>query len=1225
MRNLFILLFCFSISASYGQNSQSFWRATNEALINATPGERSIVPDAYEAVELDVSGLKAALRDAPLEFSEEARLYPFLMEMPLPDGSTITFAITESPLMQAGLAAKYPNIKSYSGYSTSENSVKLRFTLSPYGFSGAMTRLTTGQVYYIDRYAEGQTEYYITYDVKDHETDIPVEHLTCGVEAGAPPVEDDIDVVGTNSANSAASARGAGDVVNLRTYRLAITTTGEWGNDFNTVDEVVARLLEGVSRLNQIFEVDLALRVVLVDDNDQLVFQDPSSDPFPDSQASGQMISLNTNVINSIIGFGAYDFGHVFDNSCDTGGLASLGAVCGQNKGSAITCHYTNNFEYAMVRITAHEIGHSFNAPHTWNLCQIGSTDNMNSATAYEPGSGNTIMSYHGVCNQSQDVPEGPHDYYHANSLERIYNFTDGNGGSCPETVETDNHFPDLDLNYTNGFFIPISTPFELVADATDMDDDMLTYCWEQYNLSGLNTPLGSPMGTEPSFRSYPPDPSPMRVFPRMQNIVLNSTTLGEVLPTYTRNLTFRCSVRDNNPTIGAAVWAEMSFEATETAGPFLVTYPNASIFWEVGDYTEVTWDVANTDNNLVNCQNVNILLSTDGGFNYPITLAENVPNDGSHFIVVPDAVSSTARVRIEAVNNIFFDISNANFEIEPASSPGFSFDAGPYSQQICIPQNAEITIPMLSLLNFDDPVTFNVTGLPTGAIANFTNNPATPSIGTAMTIDMSNVDPITGIFEVIIEGMVEGVDTIYRSVFLDAVSNDFSTLALSSPTYGQLSVGETPTFDWATTANAATYEFQLATNPSFIESSIVDEVVDLLGPPFSSNILLLKSTPYFWRVRPVNPCGPGPYTSTFAFHTEVSSCVEYVSQNVPINISSQGTPTIESIIEVDEGGTISDLNVTQVKGQHDLIKDIEVRLESPEETEVVLFSGICGGSNSAPFNLGIDDNAPLDIICPPNSGISFLPPVPNTLAAFNGENSEGDWILRVTVLSENGSGGSLQDWSLEICSNAAVAAPFLVNNEVLLVPPGAFQYVLIDQLFSDDTDNTPNQLVYTLVEKPSEGDLIYNGGPVAIGETFRQSTINAGNLTYQHTAGSELTDQFVFTVSDGNGGWIPPTVFQIQMDENAVVGTTNLSDVNSLLVFPNPTKDVLNVKLSKPVNAAVDVRLYNIQGQLVATQSTMTGMDLIRFETNQLSAGLYFVELSMGGQSLVEKVAVYK
>ncbi len=1226
MRNLFILFCCFSISSLFAQSSTSVWESTNEALINVAPSDRSIVPHHYQTFHLDVNTLKKTLKDAPLEFSEEARTSPLLLDLPLPDGTMVTFSITESPVMKPELSAKYPDIKAYSGHTKAEGGIKLRFTLTQLGFSGAMTKLVDRETFYIDRYASGVTDYYISYNVSDHQPSVPQEHLTCGLDDSNSPIPD-LDPVGlTSTSNStSASSRGDGELVKLRVYTVAITTTGEWAGGQGSVANVLAKITEGVARLNQIFEVDLALRIIMAENSDMLIFMDPVTDPYPDSQNAGQMIGLNTGVINGIIGQGNYDIGHLFDNSCSTGGLASLGSVCSGNKGSAITCHYTNDFEFAITQITAHEMGHQFDAPHTWNRCQLDNLDNINSGTAYEPGSGNTIMSYYGVCNPSQNVENGPHDYYHANSLERIYNYTNLQGANCPETTETDNHCPSLALNYTNGFYIPISTPFDLIADASDEDDDVLTYCWEQYNLSALNTFLGSPEMNEPSFRSFPPTTDPLRTFPRLINVVTNTTTLGEVLPTYSRDFTFRCSVRDNNPTIGTAVWAEMSFQSTDEAGPFRVNVPNFSnVTWTVGEDVEVAWDVANTDGALVNCQNVNILLSIDGGYTYPFTLAEGVPNNGSRMVVVPQAVTSIARVRVEAADNIFFDISNANFEIEEASTAGFNFDAGPYEQQVCSPENPVIDLSLLSILDFNDPVTFNVTGLPVGAVADFTSNPAFPVDGTELTIDMTNADPSSNYFEVTIEGMVEGVDTHTRVFYLDVVSNDHTALALSGPSYGQIGVIETPTFEWSNSNNAITYEFQLATNPSFAPATIVDEQFDLVSSPFTSDVVLDRSTPYYWRVRPINGCGPGAYTITSAFHTEVLACSSY-DFNITTIISSQGTPSIEAPIEVNQAGSVSDVNVTQIKGQHNLVKHIAVSLISPDNIEVELFSEICLGSNSSSFNLGIDDNSPLPISCPPISGAPMMPQTPGALATFNGENAEGLWTLKLDVVDGDGNGGALESWSLQLCSTASADAPFLVNNETLLVPPGAFNYVLIDQLFSDDTDNTPNELTYTLLEAPEQGNLIYNGNQLEVGGTFRQATINAGNLSYEHDAGADLTDQFVFTVSDGNGGWIPPTIFQIQVDENAVVGTADLANNNDLVVFPNPTKDVLNVKLTTPVNAAIEVRLYNVQGKLMASQSGKSGMDLIQFDTDRLSAGLYFVELNMGGQSLVEKVAVYK
>ncbi|MFT4663588.1 MAG: subtilisin-like proprotein convertase family protein [Polaribacter sp.] len=1217
MRNLFILFCCFSISSLFAQSSTSFWQTTNEALIGAAPDSRVIVPEKYEALQLDLEAVKVYLKNAPKEFSEEAKQADFLMDFPLPDGQLVSFVVYSSPVMMDGLAAKYPQIKSYGGYSTNRD-MKLRFSVSPSGLNAAITSILDRETFYVDPYSNDQNEFYISYNVRDHQSEASLNPTkTCGFDQ----LPDSLRTPSTTT--ESANSRGAGAAVDLRIFRLALGCTGNWGNaNGGNITSVMAEFNNATNRLNQIFELDVSFRLMLVDDTDELVYFDAATDPYPVTNSGGAMIGINTTVFNSTIGQGSYDIGHLFNTSCDVGGVASLGAVCGSNKASAVTCYA--NISGSNIETTAHEMGHSFSANHTWNRCSLTNTDNLSAGTAYEPGSGYTIMSYYGVCNPSQNVASaGPTDYFHINSIENIYDFT--NGLACADNTPSENHYPEIVLDYTNGFYIPIGTPFELDADGTDEDGDILTYCWEQYNLSPLHTFLGSPEGNEPSFRSFPPTPNSLRVFPRMQNIVTNINIPGEVLPAYTRNLTFRCSVRDNNPIIGGTTWAEMSFEATDEAGPFRVNVPNFNnVTWTVGEDVDIEWDVANTNGAVVNCQNVNILLSVDGGYTYPFTLAEGVPNNGSHVVVVPQAVSSIARVRVEAADNIFFDISNGNFVIEEATVAGFNFDAGPYEQQVCSPENPVIDFSLLSILSFNDPVTFNVTGLPTGAVANFTNNPASPVDGTELTIDMTNADASSNYFEVTIEGMVEGVDTHTRLVYLDVVSNDHTALALSGPSYGQISVVETPTFEWSNSANAITYEFQLATNPSFDPATIIDEQLGLVGPPFNSDVVLDRSTPYYWRVRPINTCGPGAYTTTFAFHTEVLACSSY-SYNITTIISSQGTPSIEAPIEVNQAGNVSDVNVTKIKGQHDLIKHIAVSLISPSNTEVELFSEVCPGSNSSTFNLGIDDNSPLSISCPPISGAPMMPETPGALATFNGESAQGLWTLRLDVVDGDGNGGALDSWALQLCSTASANAPFLVNNETLLVPPGAFNYVLIDQLFSDDTDNSPSELTYTLLERPEEGNLLYNGNIVEIGATFKQITINAGNLTYEHTPGAGLTDQFIFTVSDGNGGWIPPTVFQIEMDEDAVVGTADLASNNDLLVFPNPTKDLLNVKLTTPVNAAVEVRLYNVQGKLMAIQSGKSGMDLIQFDTDKLSAGLYFVELNIGGQSLVEKVAVYK
>lgn len=146
--------------------------------------------------------------------------------------------------------------------------------------------------------------------------------------------------------------------------------------------------------------------------------------------------------------------------------------------------------------------------------------------------------------------------------------------------------------------------------------------------------------------------------------MINNTQTIGELLPSYTRDLTFRMTVRDNQFNGGGVDYDEIAFDVTDAAGPFLVTAPNTLVVWDGNALETVTWDVANTDAAPVNAATVNILLSTDGGVTYPTALASGTPNDGTELITVPNIGTTMARVKVEAVGNIFFDISNANFTI---------------------------------------------------------------------------------------------------------------------------------------------------------------------------------------------------------------------------------------------------------------------------------------------------------------------------------------------------------------------------------------------------------------------------------------------------------------------------------------------------------------------------------------------------------------------------------
>ena len=1215
--SLFICLLVASFSTA---QDNFFWSDVNENAITLPQNsERTNIPQAYHLVKLELSTLKAYLANAPMQHTNASRNNPLYIELPMPDGSLEQFAIYEAPVMAPGLSAKFPQIKSFAGEGVRNKSIAVRFSYSERGFD-AVINTPEGKVF-ISPYAKNQQDYFISYRNQDLPNVNP--NWVCGVDNATQFTNEDsplnsLDFDEELLQNASANARSTtSEPVVLREYRFALACTAEWaGLHGGTVSGALSAMNTTVNILNSVFEPELAIRLVLVENNDYLAFTDPTADPYVNVTNGGGLLAQNQFALDNFIGNGNYDIGHVLTIGCtDVGGIASLGSVCnGNNKGQAVTCQYSSNLENIILNVASHEIGHSFTATHTFDNCP-GNNQNRTGSTAYEPGSGSTILSYSGACG-NQNIPTTA-IYYHVNSLESMYTFSTVAGAStCPQLIETENNTPDLEIPLENGFYIPISTPFELTAEATDPDGDELTYCWEQYN-TGPIAEMGNPIANSPSFRSYPPVSSPTRVFPRQYILIVNSSENVEVLPTYSRNLKFRCTVRDNNAEAGGVAWEEVSFEATQEAGPFRVSYPNNSIQWEVGAYTPVTWDVANTDNALVNCQTVNIKLSIDGGYNFPITLAENVPNTGSFNIIVPDEVTSSARIRVEAADNIFFDISNSNFEIIPPSQPGYALNATPYNQQVCIPEPVVIDLEMMSLLGYDSLVNFTVNGLPNGANPVFSSNPALPSESAVLTIETENIVD-EGLYELEITAIAPNADTIQRTVFFDLVNSDFSTFQPLEPENGSSGVSELPTFSWEGTQNANGYSIEIATSPAF-GNTIVDAASELTSTSYTPSIVLEKNTLYFWRIFAYNECGAKVYDEIQAFHTETFVCANYESVTVPMNISNVGTPTIESTIAIPSDGIINDLNVTKIKGNHDKVNHLDVSLISPSNTEVLLFADVCVTTST--FNLGLDDQAPTAITCPP---IGVFQPQ-GSLADFNGESSQGTWTLKIAVNNPAGAGGVLQDWSLQMCSNVSQNAPYLVTNDTLFVIPGDFRLITNEFLLSDDDDSDPSDLTYTLVTIPENGAIYFLGNELGVGGTFRQSSIDAGNVRYVHDGGPSEFDAFTFAVTDGDGGWFGTPKFNIAMDADVISSNEEILVENEVFLFPNPTNDILNVRFKNPVDEKLNLIISNVQGKVINNLIYENFNQQLQVNTSNLTSGIYFVQIQTGEHVFTKKIVVQK
>ena len=470
----------------------------------------------------------------------------------------------------------------------------------------------------------------------------------------------------------------------LRTYRLALAADGEYTTAVCAPNPAAVAcamnaMAVSMNRVNGIYEREVAVRMVLIANDDQIVYTDGATDPYTDSNPAPTfpMLSQNQSNLDSVIGSANYDIGHVF--STGGGGVADLQVPCMTgSKAHGVTGNSHPVGDGFDVDYVAHEMGHQFGGRHSFNGTTGSCSGNRSSVSAYEPGSGSTVMAYAGICG-AEDLQPHSDDTFHSRNFDEIVAFSTGAGNSCAVVTPTGNLAPTVNAGVAHT--IPKQTPFTLTGSATDPDGDPLTYMWEEFDLgSSTNATTiltGDQSAVRPIFRSFVPLTVPSRTFPRLSDILNNVATIGESMSTRNRTMTFRLTARDNRTGGSGVNYASTTVTINAAAGPFVVTQPDSALSWAGNTSQTVTWNVAGTNAAPVSCANVAIDLSTDGGNTFPTSLMASTPNDGSEAVTIPNTPTTQARVRVSCVGNIFFDISNANFTILPeGSNPAPTLDS---------------------------------------------------------------------------------------------------------------------------------------------------------------------------------------------------------------------------------------------------------------------------------------------------------------------------------------------------------------------------------------------------------------------------------------------------------------------------------------------------------------------------------------------------------------------
>lgn len=665
------------------------------------------------------------------------------------------------------------------------------------------------------------------------------------------------------------NARGRG--FNLRVFDITIGTTGEYAQYHGgTVTDVMAAFNETLLHVNAVFETELAIRLRLVTNTTRMIFLDPETDPYTEGDKE-TMFQENQTVAAQYVGLSKFDIGHLFNTTF--GGLASISSICNYSRKAKGVSGMEIPEGYYFDLIVLHELGHQFGAKHTQN-----SDCNITEKSAFEPGSGSTIMSYAGLC--EPNVQTLPDDYFHNQSLKTISRIVrSGVTAFCVENIELDNNEPSVNAgpNYT----IPILTPFELKGTGYDADGDPLLYNWEQFDRELVEHPPRPEYTEGPVFRSYPPTSSPNRMIPAKNFLINNVDPIWEVLPSVSRLAHFQLSVRDNHEGVGISDYDEMIVIFSDEAGPFEVTQPTQEEeFWFIGETVEIVWDVANTDQDPIDCQKVNILLSQDGGETFPVVLAEEVPNNGQFSLLVPNLPGAQNRIKIEAVDNIFFDISNHDFMIMDLPPPSVSVNISPAEQTACTHFGVlTFDLSAEAAWGFSDDLAVEVLEKPIGTNVEL-SSPILAADGsiTLALLEAGNVPVGTSELKLRLTG---GGTEILLNVPLQLEGPPTVLPSWYTPTSGMEIFSPNVLLNWNVVNEATAFKVELATSPAFGASTVLSAEVEDEFYLFQG---LIKGLVYYWRVTVMNECGAGASTPITAFR---SSNLPTIDKDITLTAST--------------------------------------------------------------------------------------------------------------------------------------------------------------------------------------------------------------------------------------------------------------------------------------------------------------------------------------------------
>ena len=681
----------------------------------------ALMPERYDLYRLDDAELKRALEavatkpvDASSsEFAAADSIAksisatdpdPRIIALPFPGGEMVRLRLEKTDVLAPELGALHPEISTYSARGVEDPSIFGNLDLTPKGFHGLLfTR--HGEVF-IDPRSDGVEKFHVSYYRKDYLPQEKSAGFSCGVDRNYESVKSEFGYSGPMSPQFRTLIAPQQIEFNtgnrLKEYRIAVAATAEYtafhddpNNAISAKDDALAAIVTTINRVNTILQRDFSIRLNIVANNKDVIFTNPATDGLSNGNSS-QLLSEVRPILDTEIGSANYDIGHVFHVTAQfTGsGIAYVGVVCDpradgvSRKSQGVSGSWQPVGDAFDIELVAHEIGHQLGGTHTFNSTQGSCNGSRDNQTAVEPGSGSTIMSYAGICG-SDNLQSDADFMFSATSIEQtVEEYNSGWAGLCPVETDIGNEAPVA--AGTGTFEIPSNTPFELTGSGSDPDTgDVLTYSWEQQD-SGSASNVDVDTGNNAIFRAFEPVDSPDRIFPRLDKILGTSSAIGEVLPSTNRQLNFRLVVRDQN---GGVDDSSLTVNVTDnSATGFRITAPNVSQSYSPGEAVTVTWDRAGTHQAPINCSDVALSFSTDGGQTFGAGGEQIFSNTGSAVATIPGNATSTGRFKLKCVGNIFFDISDADLTVADAPEISVSGDSVEIADGDTSPSQADDT-----------------------------------------------------------------------------------------------------------------------------------------------------------------------------------------------------------------------------------------------------------------------------------------------------------------------------------------------------------------------------------------------------------------------------------------------------------------------------------------------------------------------------------------------------